>query len=1114
MGLTATLTARLDCRSIGNALLGQLAGPAANLGTIAVPLPPGGADGAVTAAGSVDASPLQGAVAQIAGRIPQALAALPQADQIVGPITGLLDLAEQLAANDLPGLFDSTLVRLKAEIGGAASAGHVAVLLRVAELLRDAPEGRALTGLVGAFVPPQFSAGSVVPLLDILRGLDGAVRILGGLMCLETVLAEGERLAALLASRLNPAAIDDAGARLRAALGEGSGALAARLDALDVNDGAALARLVAEVIAVAAALGNLRERFALGLAMDEATLAYLDIDALQAEIDAARAMIRGADADPAVRVTAALARLIEPLLGFDLGAAPAAGIDTLLAQAEARVAGVAQSIDALDLSVVTRPLADGLAALTAPLREITRVLEAIMTALRGALDQVRAAVAALPLDDLADSLRSFLAPIADALDAVRELLEQIEAALDAAAAASSAALTQVDTALDTFQGSIDGFFGEARAAVEQVDLGSAAAAVAENIQRFADVLAQAQMKPYFDTAVSAIGAATDVVEAVPFDLLPESMKADVDAAVLPIKQVDVDAVEQQIETLLGIGADGRFALRDELEDAVEQIHLKFQALIAVVDEHHPRTLLAEVNTQLDQLARQVREIEPDLTLQPVRDALDAVQQAVEGIDLDALLQPVRDAFAQITTALDGLSVAALVAPVQQRIAQTRTELTQAIRLDRWEPALDELRVQVLALLERADPQQLRGPIEGALAEAQRAIAQFPALKPGAALGTVVAGMLVGTGRRIQPASFPAVLDWLGGSPAAAALGVRSEHLALSLDHAAGLLDRVDPAQQAAALNDRFAALAAAVLRLRVRVGAGDASTVATLDALGPALDSAAVFGELAAHRNRYRAALQHSIGRAGAFRRSGFSEADVGLAALGRMLAPLAPAGAKVQLLFGAIGISPAELSVNGVLTKLLAAAPPQRLVGIVMPVFEAVHRRLATLLDAVLDPLRAAVAELRALLDAIDLAPLVAGADAIVAQARAEIESLSPDHVLAEPLQSFLALRAAIVDADPLAAVAEILRQLRELIAQVLEKLDLERLLREPIAIYDHILGEVRSIDPRGLLTPVFDQLDQIAQQVDTGLDDTVASFKRLQDALPSGGGGSSGSVSGSISL
>ena len=63
---------------------------------------------------------------------------------------------------------------------------------------------------------------------------------------------------------------------------------------------------------------------------------------------------------------------------------------------------------------------------------------------------------------------------------------------------------------------------------------------------------------------------------------------------------------------------------------------------------------------------------------------------------------------------------------------------------------------------------------------------------------------------------------------------------------------------------------------------------------------------------------------------------------------------------------------------------------------------------------------------------------------------------------------------------------------------------------IYDFIIGELRKIDPQGLLDPVFEQLDEIAEQVDSGLDQTVASFKRLQDALPSGGGGTSSSRSG----
>jgi hypothetical protein len=49
-------------------------------------------------------------------------------------------------------------------------------------------------------------------------------------------------------------------------------------------------------------------------------------------------------------------------------------------------------------------------------------------------------------------------------------------------------------------------------------------------------------------------------------------------------------------------------------------------------------------------------------------------------------------------------------------------------------------------------------------------------------------------------------------------------------------------------------------------------------------------------------------------------------------------------------------------------------------------------------------------------------------------------------------------------------------------------------------------------LLGPVLDALDNIAVQVDQGLDETVEAFKRLQEALPPPGGGSSGSVSVSV--
>lgn len=1112
MGLSATLSVTLDSRAIGTALIGQLAGPAANLGALALPMSAEQLGRISAPAGQVDAGPLAASAGQLAGRIPEALAALPLGDAVMRPLTALIDLAGQVAANDLPAQFNSVLTRLKAELDNPPAGGQVALLLRLAELLRDAPEGQALARLLQAVLPTgALAPGLAFPFLDVLRGANGAVQVLGGLMSLETVLAEAERLAGLLTARLDAAAIADADRALRGLLGEGATSLAVRLATLDPSDTPVLAGAMAQLAAVVAALARLRGLYADGFGPGEATLAYLDIDRLQAQLDAARTAIREADADPARRATEALAALLQPLLNFNLGNGPAGQLDQLLDGVAAQVATLAASIASLDLEALTAPLTTGLATLMQPLRDIQHLVDEVLQGLRGALDGVRAAVAALPLDDVAAALQAFMAPIAQALDAVRAVLAEVMAALQTAADASTAALTQVDAALAAFQQQLDALFAQAHQALAEADLDAVVGSVAQKVQAFADTLAQAQMKPYFDTAVSAIGAATDVVQAVPFGLLPESMKAEVDAAVQPVKAVDADAVSTQIKTTLGIGPDG-FALRDDLEAAIAEVQAKFDALLALVEANDPQTLLAPVDARLHSLAEQVRGLAPDLTLAPLREALDSVKATLRSLDPDALLQPVRDAFGQVTAALDGLSVASLVAPVQQRITSVRTALLAAIHLDDWDAGLDALRTQTLALLDKADPQQLQAPLHGALVELGDALARFPAAQGGTALGTVVAGLLAATGQRVQPQSFVAVSAWLAAAPGtpsgSVALAARSSAFAGSLAQARLLVEQLSPATLATALNPRLAELAAATQALATRLGAGHPGT-ATLLKLRGGLDGAAVLGELATLHGRYLAALRQAEGRAAQFRAGGFSEADVGCAALRRVLEPLSPAFSQVRALFRAIGIPADELSVAGVARRLLAAAPPERLVGLVMPVFEALHRRLAQLLDGVITPLRSGSTELRALLDAVDLAPLVAAADGIVAQVRSEIDALHPDHVLAEPLAAFTALRQALLATDPLAAVTTILDNLRTLVAQVLDKLDLQKLLAEPLAIYREILGVLHGIDPAALLAPVFDQLDAIAEQVDSGLDDTVTGFKRLQDALPAGGGGSSLSVS-----
>ena len=1123
MGLTATLTDALDCRALGDGLIDQLAGPAANLVALVLPVSPAQLGGVTAASGRVNASPVAAAAAQLAGRVPDALAALPLSSNVVQPITALLDLGERLAANDLPAMFDSALAQVQGELARPGGGGHAALLLRVAEVLRNAPEGQALASLLGALVPNNpLAAGLEFPLLDILRGVEAGSQLLGGLMGLDTVLSEAERLSALLGARLDPQALLADGSALAAWLlgaagggPAGDAGLVARVQALSVADAPALAAMLNELVEVGVALAALRERCATGLGLGEATLTYLDIDTLRTEIETTRATLRSTDADPARRVAEALARLLAPLLGFNLGAladGPAGGLAALLATVEAQVATLAASLDALDVDAITAPLASGVASLTAPLRALQGLINDALQALRSALDAVRAVVSALPLDALADALRSFVAPVADALDAVTALLADIEAALQTAADATGAALNSVDAALDGFTQQMDALFGQAQQAVDQVDLDALMAQVAQAVQQFAAALGQASLQPVFNTAVSAINGATDVVQAVPFGLLPESMKAEVDAAVAPIKAVDAEAVGNELRSTLGIRPGQGFALRADLEAAVAGVVQRFQALLAVVDANHPRTLLATLDARIDGLAEQVRTLQPDLTLQPLREALDSVKQAVAGIDLTALLQPINDAFDQITGALDGLSVAALVAPVQQRLDAVRADLKTRLHLADWDSALAGLRTEAVALLGRADPAQLRAPLEAALAELTSTLAQFPSRSAAGSLGTLVAGLLSASGRRIQPASFASVLAWLARGAAAdaasTALSARSAALALALDTAHGLVTQADPAAVARQVNPACAQLVSAVQALRGRLDAAHPSAV-VLQALLSQLDSAAPLAELASGQARYLAQLAAARTRAQAFQREGYAEADVAVAALRRSTAPLDPAAGQVRALFRAIGIPPQDISVAGVLRQLLAAAPPERLVGLVLPIFAALHRRAERLIDGVLDPLRAAGAELGALLDAVDLAPLVEGADAIVATARSEIAALNPSAILVEPLASFSTLRAAIVDADPLATVSAILANLQALIARVLDKLNLERLLATPLAIYDDILAQLHAVDPSGLLTPLYDQLDAMARQIDTGMTDTITGFQRLQDALPTGGGGSTGGVS-----
>lgn len=1094
MALSAELSLRLDASALVQSFTAALGSDSAALTTIAVPDSSSGI--AVEAFDPASLAPL---LARINADGSTRLAALGAPADLFGGLAATLDLVEQLAADELSGGIESLLAQLSQELEGTRDGGVFGVLLRLSALLGSSPQAGTLATLLqallargGVALPPAVNQAA-----DLLPALHALVRAAGGLMMLESVLEESERLTGVMAGRLDAA---DVRRQFDQLLALADPALALRT--------AAAAAEPAAMQAVAAALTVLADRsdalqleLSSGLGQGEATLAYLGVQQVQGEVAAAAALLRDID-------LAALERLMRSALGglgggaFDFSRAPAQSLDALLTQAEAQVAAVAGMVASWQPAELVEPLTEGIATLTAPLAEISQIVETALVTMRAAMESVRQVVAALPLAELAGAITTLLEPVTRAIALVTDLVAAIGAALAAAAVAAVDALEAVETTLDGFKAELQAAFAEARAFVEGLNLDAVAGQLSGRIGEFTQALAQAQLKPYFDTAVDAIGGAADVVDAVPFGLLPESMKAELDAAVAPIKAVDLEAFATEVEAMVGIGPDGSFQPRADLEAAIAGIQARFDVLVQTLREHDPQQYLEQLDTQLAALAARIAEIAPAVTLQPVQDAIAGVKAALARFDIDVVLAPVQDVFDQAITALQPYAPGTLIAPLEERMAAARGKLVEAIRIDQWAPALDTVHAQAAKALALVDPARLESQLAALLEQARGLVALIPDSRP-QWLGTVIAALHQGTPARIHPHTIVAVQHWVADGGGAAELTARSGHIADSVARTHAAVSGIDIAALSGMLVARLAPLRIALAGLVAALPA-DAPERAELAALLPRLDVQFSFGRLVVNRERYLALLTSALPLGATLARTGLSEVDTTVAKLRSCLQPVSAVTAILRGFVRAAGLAQVDAGVPAMFDALFAAAPPARLAAMTAPIFNAVRDRVQVLIDAVIVPLKNAVAQLQGLIAAFDLAPLREAADAVFQQALAELRALSPAALLAAPIGAVNTLQAELAAFDPLAALIDVLDTLRDTAARLTAKLSAAQLLEDPVAIYREIVDAIDALNVSALITPVLELLDSIARDVDTGLDDAVAAFQRLQDALPAGGGSS----------
>jgi len=1026
-------------------------------------------------------------LAQIAGR-------LPIAKDTLGPITGVLETVESVITADLEKEFLALGDTLAKEFSGTNEEGTLGVFLKIADLFGKSSQveqwkklTKAFTNLTGVRIPDDvFAAPNLAP------GVAALARFFGGLMAEHTIVTETERLARSAAIQIDADRIRRSTEAVLRFFQPGNPSIEELIAGTDPANPSQVDTAVTAVRQLRLRLEDWSGQLTQSLAFGEATLIFMNPPALQADLNHAARMLRQADATALERLFASIAGTLGNVVPSDILKAPDFSLEDVVAKLETLTPQLAEQISGLGTEVVSEPLTRALdVAMNIPNR-LGQAIQQVNNAISAALEQVRAAIAALPLDVVRNALQDVARVIAGAVKQIGDLVAALKNLLTQAANTLQTVLGKADQALAELRDAMKALFHDAVEFVDGLNLDQVVGEIAGRAQQLADAIGRASMKPYFDTAGSAINTATDVVDAVPFELLPDSMEQEVADAIRPVKTADAEAFKNDIKALLEIGPDGKFTLRDDIEKSVQEIQQKFDDLLAEVRSRNPRLALAALDDRLAALGEKIRALSLQIDLSPIQDAIRQVKSAVEALDPDAVLQPLRSAFDQVQAGLNEFAPEKLIAPVETRWNQARQKLIELSRLQEWTQHLDELTAEAKLGIDQLNVSNLGPDLEETLNEVLSTLDALPHLHAANVFGGVIASMFTGSGLRVAPLSLEAVLGWMDGVSGTADLQARARNASDAVNSTGTVLQSLDLPSVITDLGAKLQSLRAAAGRMNP--GAGKDSILAEIDSI----DLARMAGPFQSNHTRFFAVLEQSRNQIAQFTAAGFSEVDDSLIQLRRAWAPMTPITDSFMRVFAKIGITGLDVGLGEVLRRLLRTAPPSRLAAIITPVVTALRDRLTAFLDAVVGPLRAATQRLLDIVNSLTLDALKQGLIDIHNAITAQIMQFHPDQLLAEPLAAFQEVRTQVLQFDPVGDIQSILDAVSKTVERVLKNLNLEELLAEPLQLYDQILALLEGLQPANMLRPVLDQLERIAGEVDAGLTSTVTAFRGLQEALP----------------
>lgn len=985
---------------------------------------------------------------------------------VVARLGSLELLTPDLGVPDLPDLtgLDGLELRLDALLG-AVESGPLADLLSLAPGL-SWPEalGRLGGGLAGA--------------LELLRVLAGLLGTATGSRHLVDATA---RFAALL----DRESAQDAATYLLQVTRDLD--LAPALRAADPTDVVLAEELAARVSAFVSGVGLVGDVWSAGMGYGEAALPFLDVTGTAAGLELARLALTGADLAAVAQLAADVRRIGAPLLDLPLPD-PAAFHPGFVASTLSLVTDLTARVEAWDVAATLAPVAGAADVVLTPMRLFQEAVAGVEGQVTGALQSLRGVLDEIDLTPVQAAVEATVRPVTELLDAVADEIAAAQATLTEVATAISTALSEVSGVVSGAAGDVEVALSAVDAALTALKLDELGETLSAALRTVAAALGSAQLSPYFDTAIEVISTAADVIDAVPFGLLPTDVQTEIVEACKPIKALDLQEVEDALRAELA-------AARGELNgDVLVDIEAAYGEMLAFLQSLDPAPHLAQLEEgPFAELRAGLDAVDPVALLAPVDAALAEIRALLDAVDLERdVLSPLRGLVQPVLDAIDELDPGQLLAPLQEEVDAVRESLSDTLHLEAASEALLVFRERGAELLDRIDPE---GVAEVLGAQTVTALATLPDGPPGGALGAVLVSVAEASGLRADEPAVQDVLDWVSGDADGAT--VVRERVGLAARTLASVHETVsvlDPAPLVAA--------ASAYRRTLVDAVGAHPSDSALRTAIGPLLagrSPAEVLGGLGENRRRYLLALDVERRVMTELTVSGRSEVTASASGLQAAIAPLGAFPARLRAVLAAVGLDPDGQSLRTVLLGLLADAGPAGLTAALVELVTACRGQVLNALDVVVDSGHEVATTVQGLLYLLDLGPIVAELTALQQAVHDEVAHLSPDALLGEVVAEAEAVIDRLRAFDPLGPVRDVVTAAMTAADEVFESARPTVVFAPVVDLHHRVVALAGGLDVVVLLRPVLEALDGLAGQLDDGFDRTGEALQELQDALPS---------------